>query len=178
MLKKSLSLIPFEESLNQVDCQIKIQNHQLSIQYQVNLSTYLEVWEQENSSLKRKIGLWKGTCFEAFLRDQTSGEYLEFNFSGTGQWNVFYFKAKGQELCEYMPLKLTYHRFIKAKRQRIFEFSFKLTDIPFQTDPSKLTLGLSTILCCDDDEVDYFAIEHKQEQPDFHDEHTFIKLSE
>ena len=50
--------------------------------------------EKTKFSLERKIGLWEGTCFESFLYDKTSGEYIELNFSGTGYWNAFILKLE------------------------------------------------------------------------------------
>lgn len=45
----------------------------------------------------RADGLWRATCFEAFLRplaaDGEGGEYVEFNFAPSGAWNAYDFTA-------------------------------------------------------------------------------------
>lgn len=38
-------------------------------------------------------GLWKHTCFEAFIQPEGSRGYYEFNFSPTRQWAVYRFSA-------------------------------------------------------------------------------------
>src|SRR5262245_36879984 len=39
----------------------------------------------------RADGLWKSTCFEAFLRTPGSAAYLELNFSPSSEWAVYRF---------------------------------------------------------------------------------------
>src|ERR1700755_3260575 len=41
-------------------------------------------------------GLWKHTCFEAFIRPSGSSRYFEFNFSPTRQWAVYRFDSYRQ----------------------------------------------------------------------------------
>lgn len=171
-----VELIPFQQSLNKVYCEVTQNHNHFSIKYHVELSSTLELWEKPNSSLERKIGLWEGTCFEAFLRNETTNQYLEFNFSGTGWWNAFLFEKKGQDLSEYLPIKIESHRFIKSKRFRSFEFSVKTSLLPFDFNQGKFSLGLSTILVNDHHEKEYFALKHLKDQPDFHDENTYLKL--
>ena len=39
----------------------------------------------------RGAKLWEETCFEFFIRN-IDDEYIEFNFSPSGQWACFYFE--------------------------------------------------------------------------------------
>jgi hypothetical protein len=44
----------------------------------------------------RRHGLWKGTCFELFLGARGEARYWEFNFSPSGDWNVYGFAGSGR----------------------------------------------------------------------------------
>lgn len=172
----NVELQPFQESIQKVRCQISQQKEEIKISYEVELSGYIELWEKLNSSLERKIGLWEGTCFEAFIKDPKSERYLEFNFSGTGLWNCFYFEEKGQELKEHVSLQISSHRFISRPRKRIFSFSIPKKDIDFLMSNHQLDIGLSTILMDDDEHKEYFSIKHLKDKPDFHDENTYLNI--
>ena len=45
----------------------------------------------------RADGLWRATCFEAFVRPDAQGDassaYVEFNLSPSGHWNAYDFRA-------------------------------------------------------------------------------------
>ena len=41
----------------------------------------------------RADGLWKTTCFEAFVRPPFGTSYMEFNFSPSGRWAAYDFAA-------------------------------------------------------------------------------------
>jgi hypothetical protein len=41
----------------------------------------------------RANNLWQTTCFELFLRAEGQSGYLEFNFSPSGQWAAYEFRA-------------------------------------------------------------------------------------
>lgn len=50
----------------------------------------------------RSDGLWKTTCFEAFLRAEGEEAYREWNFAPSGQWAAYDFTAyrEGRSLAE------------------------------------------------------------------------------
>src|SRR5262249_46946937 len=43
----------------------------------------------------RRDELWQHTCFEAFVRDSSVGEYYEFNFAPSTSWAAYRFKNSG-----------------------------------------------------------------------------------
>lgn len=169
-------LVPFSKSLNKVKSFVDRTECHLEIQYHLQLNSDINLWKKQNSSLERKIGLWEGTCFESFLYDKTSGEYIELNFSGTGYWNAFYFKTRNQKLSEYHNLKLQKHRFVTSPRGKFFTFKIDLKDLPFKITSESLLLGITTILNNDGREKEFFAVKHKEQRPDFHDPSTFISI--
>ena len=47
----------------------------------------------ESRSSQRAEHLWRHTCFEAFVMAGEGPEYLEFNFSPSGEWAVYEFRG-------------------------------------------------------------------------------------
>ena len=46
---------------------------------------------------RRADGLWKHTCFEAFISDANSGGYAEFNCAPSGDWAAYHFASYRSE---------------------------------------------------------------------------------
>jgi len=49
---------------------------------------------------RRRDRLWEETCLEAFLGEEGSERYWEFNLSPAGYWNVFRFASYRKEMRE------------------------------------------------------------------------------
>ena len=49
----------------------------------------------------REHNLWKETCFELFLKNKNSTEYIEVNISTTGSWNIYVFEDERIGMKEY-----------------------------------------------------------------------------
>ena len=45
------------------------------------------------SRRQRTDGLWRHTCFEAFICRRATGEYWEYNFSPSGAWAAYQFSG-------------------------------------------------------------------------------------
>ena len=48
----------------------------------------------------RAEGLWRTTCFEAFLREQGAQAYQEWNFAPSGQWAAYNFSGYRQGMTD------------------------------------------------------------------------------
>lgn len=178
-MRSTYQLKPFDSSLNRVSVEIQFKNNHITLKYMAELSERIELWENNLSQKKRKIGLWENTCFEFFLKNKSTGEYLEFNFSGTGLYNIFYFLKRDQDLTEYFPFKIERHRFIKKPKKRLFEFSFDLNQCPINLQKTDdLSFSPTTILNNEDDEKEYYCIDHKLDKPDFHNDEVFINFTD
>lgn len=53
----------------------------------------------------RKSGLWKTTCFEAFLRGEGDEAYREWNFAASGDWAAYDFSGyrQGMNAADVAP---------------------------------------------------------------------------
>lgn len=110
-------------------------------------------------------GLWQHTCCEAFVATHGSPEYLEFNFSPSGQWAVYRF-------CDYR--NRDEHFQPPCAPEIIFAplaDGFRLdATIPRKLLPTAtgLHLGLTAVIEDSDRNKSYWALAHCGPAPDFH----------
>ena len=126
---------------------------------------------------QRKLKLWEKTCFELFLKNQFHEDYIEFNFSPLFEWNSFYFAQKGSSLSELNTLN---HMNIDILRSsEVFQLIVNIStnDLPkhFQKKFSegKMSAGISTVIRNKDESTSYWALDHKDQKPNFHHFESF-----
>lgn len=130
------------------------------------------VWPLPKSADQtRHDDLWKSTAFELFVAQKDSPEYMEFNFSPSGDWNAYRFKAEreGMTLCP------------RIQRSPIFEIqrlpeSFTMQgmiDRSLLGLEGPLELGVSAVLDWGRS-IEYWAAAHHSDRPDFHNRSSFI----
>lgn len=116
----------------------------------------------------RVEGLWKHTCFEAFLQPIDEHGYLEFNFSPAGAWAAYRF---GGRRAGRKPLELPRPPLISVTREDRLETSVQLLLPP---GSRSWRAGLSAVLEDDNGCLSYWALAHAGPQPDFHDPAGFL----
>lgn len=111
--------------------------------------------------------LWQHTCFEAFISTPDAENYREFNFSPTGQWaakKFLHYREIGHTFSEENPAAIS----VTSERG---EGQLILTaEVPpsFLYSSPILRVGLSAVLEHDDGQLEYWALCHPAEHPDFH----------
>lgn len=120
-------------------------------------------------------GLYKTTCFEVFAANE-AGEYLEWNFSPSGNWCVFSFHSYrnrskdrvGQESFSNLQFKAT-------NTQMTLSVELKIDPIK-EALQSKgpLKIGCTAVIEFLDNKIDYYALRHPSDKPDFHDIKGFL----
>lgn len=109
----------------------------------------------------RANGLWRTTCFEAFVRAEGDDSYLEFNFSPSSQWAAYRFDGYREGMAE---LGLDAHPLIYLDAS---EGHFALeTEIPLAD--GAIHLALSAVIEETDGTKSYWALAHPPGAPDFH----------
>lgn len=112
-------------------------------------------------------GLWRHTCFEAFLADAGSGAYREFNFSPSGQWAGYRFAARRTLDAAPEPSPV-----VPGLAWRSGPGHLRLrAQLPAGVLPrcGAWRLGLSAVLEHHDGRLSYWALSHPGTHPDFHD---------
>ena len=112
---------------------------------------------------RREDGLWRHTCFEAFIAPATGAPgYLELNLAPSLAWATYAFSdyRSGQRVAQEAPLEdprceREAHRLLLAAR--------------LSWDPGPAArVGLSAVLEAADGALGYWALAHTGERPDFH----------
>ncbi len=118
----------------------------------------------------RAEGLWRHTCFEAFISVE-GGAYREFNFSPSGQWQAYEFAGyrDGGLLAFAVDPRITAER--QAATLRL-QATIDADDLP-PGSTSRRRLGLSAVIEAADGAISYWALRHAPGKPDFHHPDTF-----
>lgn len=121
----------------------------------------------------RADGLWKQTCFEAFVKPEGDEGYWEFNFSPSREWAVYRFNAYRTDMraeVAVAPLSIT----INAA-PNLFELSARVNSGPIsQYMSAKLQVGLAAVLKHKTGDLSYWALRHPKPAPDFHHTDCFV----
>lgn len=119
-------------------------------------------------------GLWRHTCFEAFVAGEGSAAYCEFNFSPSTQWAVYGFTGyrEGMAPLEHvLPPKVTAS--ITDDRFALEALVSRETLLALPGGPA-LRLGLAAVIERGDGGLSYWALTHRGDKPDFHDPGSFV----
>jgi hypothetical protein len=113
-------------------------------------------------------GLWKHTCFEAFIQPGGSPGYYEFNFSPTRQWAVYRFDSYRQGMT---PMELASPPDIsvrKAQDQLELQSTFPLPISAAAGGARRTRLGLAAVVEEESGRLCYWSGRHPEGKPDFH----------
>jgi hypothetical protein len=123
----------------------------------------------EPRASRRVDGLWRHTCFEAFVMAGEGPGYREFNFSPSGEWALTTFRGyrdAGEPATEYGPEIV-----VRRSGERL-ELDAEIR--PECLPPGRLLrLGLCAVVEDAHGELTYWALWHPPGQPDFHHRDAF-----
>ncbi|MCP5416250.1 MAG: DOMON-like domain-containing protein [Chromatiaceae bacterium] len=119
-------------------------------------------------------GLWRHTCFEAFLMGGSGPGYREFNFSPSGAWAMYDFcdyRVGGEAVVGPTPA------FEQRRSPNRLELEVRLNraELP-QGRP--LWLGLAAVIEDSGGGLSYWALHHPVGEPDFHHPEAFVQQLE
>lgn len=116
-------------------------------------------------------GLWRHTCFEAFVGMPSDDGYHEFNFAPSGEWAAYGFQAERQR-DPIVDDRLARLGLMPARRQDgevlTLDVSLPLAALPRRVAGAPWRLGLTAVIETRDGRLSYWALRHPAAQPDFH----------
>jgi hypothetical protein len=114
----------------------------------------------------RADGLWRHTCFEAFLGAPGSAGYCEFNFSPSRQWAAYRFHSyrRGMRGEREVPPPRIATRSTPARYE--LQVFMRLDRHPLRR--AAWRLGLSAVIEEESGNKSYWALAHPRGRPDFH----------
>jgi hypothetical protein len=146
--------------------------HDLRLVYRLLGDPQAILWPPPQAR-QRTEGLWRHTCFEAFLQAPT-GEYWEYNLAPSGAWAAYEFtgyragmKPLAQQTAPQIRCEADADSFELAA-------SLDLRWLAGRHSPVALRLGLSAVIEDRTRVLSYFALKHPAEKPDFHLADSFV----
>jgi hypothetical protein len=121
----------------------------------------------------RTDGLWRHSCFEAFLGHDGSSDYWEYNFSLSSAWAAYHFSAYREGMAPLLKGS------VPALTPRIGRENVELTvviDLSWLARHAAvgLRLGLAAVVEDKAGVLSYWALKHPAEKPDFHHTDSFV----
>lgn len=122
---------------------------------------------------ERVEGLWRHTCFEAFIKAPGRTSYHEFNFAPSGQWAAYRFDAYREGM---MPADLGASPEIAVRRfddGLELEAAVRLDDGTVRAAP-QLDVALTAVIEEENGRLSYWALKHAPGKADFHHADAFV----
>lgn len=118
--------------------------------------------------------LWKHTCFEVFLGVPGESQYREYNFSPSGQWAVYAFRAWRERVADFVPAASPELRVEPTQDGLLLEAYVPAALLPVVPPGTDLQVNLAAVIERKDGRHEYWALRHVAAQPDFHARETFV----
>ncbi|PWU20652.1 MAG: hypothetical protein C5B49_03920 [Bdellovibrio sp.] len=131
-------------------------------------------WPPFSTPPRRRDELWKSTCFELFAGASNQKAYHEINLSPSGDWNSYSFSdlRQGMKPLDHITVAI---RSAAAAGMTPAESSCftlsaevsspRLVDLVFNQNAR---VGLAAILDWKEKGLEYWALRHSNEKPNFH----------
>ena len=168
---KKIILQPFsaEDTMENSQISALISNDGYSLEIVFELTARLAVLkipEFDPSKSERKDNLWEHTCFEIFLAQKGKPDYLEFNISPSGDWNVYCFSGyrkgmKQEDSFKTLPVE------VKILSDQKLKLKISIDAGVFKNF-SGIDVGLSAVIERRNGGKSYWAVSHPGVIPDFH----------
>ncbi len=122
---------------------------------------------------ERRDCLWKGTCFELFVKKTDSEGYREINLSPAGYWNIYRFDKYRKGMQEETGVAAPRIR-VGIKNEGILKIS---TDIHLDAITAlyqPIQVAVSAVIQTVTGQLSYWALTHPGPEPDFHHKDSFV----
>ncbi len=122
---------------------------------------------------QRRDGLWRHTCFEAFVRVPGEPGYTELNASPSGAWAAYAFDAyRGVR----RDLEVAHAPTVEVRRgDGVLEAEVTLAPLPDRWGRAEmLRVGVSAVVEGAGGALAYWALAHPRDVPDFHHPDGFL----
>ena len=117
--------------------------------------------------------LWQHTCFEAFVRLPGGEGYAEFNFSPSGQWAAYRFRARRSGMVNIAEAQ-TPHIALSAYPELVrLDVALDLSALPGLPPEAPWRVALTAIVEQADGTKSFWSLAHPQGKPDFHHADNF-----
>ena len=120
-------------------------------------------------------GLWKHTCFEAFVAVPGMPGYYELNFSPSQQWAIYRFSGYREQMSPTDVTVLLPELNVRSFDDRLeLDAVVRLSELPALEAGRTLKLALTAVVEDNSGRLSYWALKHAPGKPDFHHPDGFV----
>ncbi len=119
---------------------------------------------------RRADGLWQHTCFEAFVAPDPGPDYLELNFSPSGEWASYAFSAYREGMAAAEDTAAPAITVSRDGSALTVDAAVCLTRL---RGGAPARVALAAVLEESSGSLSYWALQHPPGRPDFHHPHGF-----
>lgn len=113
---------------------------------------------------QRTDGLWRHTCFEAFLQPKGSDRYVELNFAPSCAWAAYSFDSYRLGMQPLKAVSAPTIRCHTSATELMLEATVRMRSLRFDS-----AIGLSAVIEDHAGAASYWSLTHPNAKPDFHD---------
>jgi len=146
--------------------------HRLELRYAVTGATRI-LSVPVATSPTRADGLWRRTCFEAFVRGPTGEAYFEFNMSPSRQWACYRFDAYRRGMTPMDGIGGPRIECAQTENCLDLRAIWGLGEAPDLMGEGPWRLGLSAVIEEAGGRVSHWALAHPVGKADFHHADAF-----
>ncbi len=117
----------------------------------------------------RADGLWRHTCFEAFVASSEDPAYLELNFAPSLQWAAYRFEGERLGMRPAGIEPPTMRRFNAPP----LALEARIASVEPERPASAWRIGLSAVIEDLEGDLSYWALAHPSDKPNFHHPDSF-----
>jgi hypothetical protein len=119
---------------------------------------------------RRADELWRHTCFEAFIATRVASAYVELNFSPSGAWASYAFRAYREPAIGCEAAEAPSITMVRGEETVMLEASIGLA---CARGDAPLRIALAAVIEDTGGALSYWALRHPPGKPDFHHAHGF-----
>lgn len=123
----------------------------------------------------RTDGLWRHTCFEAFLAAGDSPAYYEVNLAPSSQWAVYRFDSYRQGMASIPIARAPLIAPTVSSQGLELAAVVSFTDLPELRVGAPLRVALAAVIETREGSLSYWALRHPAGKPDFHNAEGFVR---
>lgn len=122
---------------------------------------------------RRRHGLWRHSCFEAFIRAPSGSAYFEFNFAPSMEWAAYRFDGYRSGMAALRAFGPPHLESRQGEGSYEIGTVLRLGSVAELKAEADWRLGLSAIVEDREGHRSFWALAHPPGEPDFHHEDCF-----
>ena len=122
----------------------------------------------------RTDGLWRHSCFEAFIGHAGARDYWEYNFSPSGAWAAYHFSGYREGMAPLLKGAAPDITVNIGSETVELAVTLDLSWLARSSAGLGVSLGLAAVIEDKARVLSYWALKHPAEKPDFHHADSFV----